>query len=168
MNIVAKVGELSHSGSPKTDPNALEYLVDHELLLDHTSKVLLNVSPSQIKRLSKDGHDLLITFQNDDTLRIINFYMESHPDSELYLTDDDGDVLFALITPGSNGELMVEYIPVEQESDDRLAGAWWESDWGLAGLGLLGLGAIGGGIAAALGDDDGSGGAARSPAPTVT
>ncbi|MGR8931549.1 MAG: VCBS domain-containing protein [Gammaproteobacteria bacterium] len=38
----------------------------------------------------------------------------------------------------------------------------------MAGLGLLGLGAIGGGIAAALGDDDGSGGAARSPAPTVT
>lgn len=167
MNINAKVSEFAHSGSPKTDPGAIESVVDHELLLEQPGKVLLDLNPSDIKHFAKDKHDLVLTLQNGETLRIVNFYMDGFPDSELYLVDEDGGILFAQMVPGADGELGVQYIPVEEASDEALAGGFWDNDWALAGLGLLGLGGIAGGIAAALDDDDNSG-SNRPHAPTIS
>ncbi|ERL52012.1 Ig-like domain-containing protein, partial [Halomonas huangheensis] len=141
-----------------------------DVAVQEPSKILLDMAPEDIQQLSRDGSDLVIETVDGRSIKIIDFYADSGAGtSELYLVDENGEIVWAQLQPAADGGIVAaEYIPQGEMADfGMVTGAESESDksagWAiLGGVGAAGLiaGVASAGSSGGSGsdDDNGSGG----------
>ena len=160
MAITTKTIALGESASSGTFKE-----VSGTLLVDQPSRVFLDLRPADIASYTREGQDLIVVTQGE-TLRIVDFY-HSSGDSELYLTDDEGGLLLADLSPAAtDGTVFAQYVPQLEASPFQ---SLTSGVTGLENDGLVGLALAGAGIAAALaafgGSGGGGGGGGGNPGP---
>jgi large repetitive protein len=160
MAITTKTIALGESASSGTFKE-----VSGTLLVDQPSRVFLDLRPSDIASYTREGQDLLVVTQGE-TLRIVDFY-HSSGDSELYLTNDEGALLLAELSPAAtDGTVFAQYVPQMEASpfQSLTSGVTGLEDDGLVGLALAGAG-IAAALAAFGGGSGGGGGGGGNPGP---
>ncbi|WP_442962698.1 Ig-like domain-containing protein, partial [Pseudomonas sp. Leaf48] len=136
------------------------------LTVTEPSRVFLNLRPADISSYSREGADLIVV-TGGESLRIVGFYQDK-ADSQLYLKDDEGNMLLADLSPAaSGGAVFAQYTPQAEASPfESLTGAAAEDDDGLAGWALFGAGAVA--LAAGLSSGGGGGGGGDDAPPPAT
>ena len=158
MGMTVKVSRLEEELS-----KAVAWEVEGDLVLETSSKVLLDISPEDIASLVRDGDDLIVEMANGQTLKIVGFYTDAGAGpSELYLVHDEGGVVWADLAPAAdNGVVAAQYVPQPDMAGFEMVAAAEEGGSGWTGAAILGGAAAAGLAAAAAGgggggsDDDG-------------
>ncbi|WP_159438854.1 Ig-like domain-containing protein [Halomonas cupida] len=118
------------------------------MAVQEPSKVLLDLAPANIQQLTRDGSDLVIETVDGQSIKILDFYVDSGSGtSQLYLVDESGEIVWAQLGPAAaDGSVAVaSYIPQGEMADFAMVtAAEPSSDDGVAGWAILGaLGAAG-------------------------
>ncbi|WP_413616117.1 Ig-like domain-containing protein [Halomonas cupida] len=118
------------------------------MAVQEPSKVLLDLAPANIQQLTRDGSDLVIETVDGQSIKILDFYVDSGSGtSQLYLVDESGEIVWAQLGPAAaDGSVAVaSYIPQGEMADFAMVtAAESSSDDGVAGWAILGaLGAAG-------------------------
>ncbi|MBY5927455.1 Ig-like domain-containing protein, partial [Halomonas sp. DP4Y7-2] len=155
MGMTVKVSRLGEELS-----EAVAWEVEGELVLETSSKVLLDISPEDIASLVRDGDDLIVEMANGQALKIVGFYTDAGAgQSELYLVDDEGGVVWADLAPAAdNGVVAAQYVPQPDMAGFEMVAAAEEGGSGWTGAAILGGAAAAGLAAAAAGGGGGGGG----------
>ncbi|WP_106639813.1 Ig-like domain-containing protein [Allosphingosinicella vermicomposti] len=142
-------------------------VVNDILTVDPGSNVALDISPQFVNSYAREGGDLIITLQDGQTIRLVNFYGDPQKPSQLFLVDENDQLVLTNLTPASDGSFTAAYIPQNVASgfdDSGVGGAVIGGGFGPAGL-LGGLALLGGGAALAGGGGGGGDGGGNPPPP---
>ncbi|MGK0544961.1 Ig-like domain-containing protein, partial [Halomonas cupida] len=141
----------------ETLSEAVAWEVEGELVLETSSKVLLDISPEDVISLVRDGDDLIVEMANGQTLKIAGFYSDAGAgQSELYLLNSEGGVAWADLAPAAdNGVVAAQYVPQPDMAGFEMVAVAEEGGSGWIGAAILG-GAAAAGLAAAASDDGSS------------
>ncbi|MBB4866733.1 hypothetical protein HNP46_005640 [Pseudomonas nitritireducens] len=155
--------------------------VNGSIVLNQASNVALNVTSDAVASYQQVGADLLVQLKDGETVRIANFFAEGQPPSQLYLVDENGDlVVTELDQVAADGLLVPTYAQAPIDAGfESLTGAEAAAGVGAAGAagGIAGLGVAGtilagaaviaGGaaIASSGGGGGGGGGGSSNPPP---
>ncbi len=126
-------------------------LSGNQVTLTAPSLVKLHLNQSDIKSLTRNGNDLVITTKSGETLVIHNFY-SPNGDSDLVLQDDQG-ALWWVEDPGTDG---VHYVSIA--NTDAILGEDGNHDVLAAAVGIGAGGAALAALAALAGGGGGGGG----------
>ncbi len=166
MQVEAKVA----SGEQPVN-SAPSQTVTDRIAIQPGDTVALNVAPESVTGFSRDGTDLVVTLQDGQTLRVVNFYGDPQKPSHLYLVDEDQELLRADLVQASDGSFTSSYVPLGVAGGfEGLAVGGPAAAFPLAAI--LGGAAGAGGLAAAAagggGDDNGGGTTPPPPTPDTT
>jgi len=156
---------------------ATQQSVEGNIVLQQASNVALDVTADSVASYQKVGADLVVQLKDGETIRIVNFYAEGQPPSQLYLVNDKGDlVVTELDQVAADGTLMPTYAaePIDAGFTSLTeAGAAAGAAGGIAGMGipatiLAGAAVIAGGAAIASSGGGGGGGGGGGSNPPGT
>ncbi|MGM0537268.1 MAG: BapA/Bap/LapF family prefix-like domain-containing protein [Pseudomonadota bacterium] len=117
------------------------------IALTAPSKVLVDVAPSDVVAMTREGSSLVVDRVGGEPLEVLGFFANGSGQSELYVPDEEGKLLMASMSsaPGS-GSLSTKFVEASDESmrfdpDAMMADAeqearddattsdrWWEQD----------------------------------------